>query len=109
MSACLTLLVLVACTAAGPPAAPQDRDAWLAEDKLRHFAVSAAATTLGYGTARFALDHDTARAAAGGVAFGLGIAKEMWDVRRGGPFSLKDLAWDAAGVGLGLLLVRGLR
>lgn len=90
------------------PAAPTE-DRWLAEDKLQHFALSFAATQMGYGGARFALDREPAVAVAATVAVGLGLAKEVRDVRAGGPFSLKDLAWDAAGVALGVLFVRRVR
>lgn len=81
-------------------------DRWLAEDKVRHFAASFAATGMAYGGARFALDRRSARTAAVGVALALGLAKELADARAGGPFSLKDLVWDAAGVALGMLLVQ---
>jgi hypothetical protein len=38
-----------------------------------------------------------------------GIAKELFDRRAGGPFSLRDLAADAVGAGAGWLLIRELR
>ena len=108
MNTCLLALALVlGCPAPEAPRVPED--AWLAEDKLQHFTVSAAATAMGYGGARFVLDADEALVTAGAVALGLGIAKELVDVRRGGPFSLKDLVWDAAGVALGLTLANGIR
>ena len=90
-----------------PPAVAED--AWLAEDKLRHFTLSFAATQLAYGGARVLLQPDAATAAAATAAFGLGIAKEIRDRRRGGPFSWRDLVWDAAGVLLGVALVRQIR
>lgn len=105
MNACLLVLGMAVACAGEPPA----RDAWFAEDKLRHFTVSAAATTVGYGGARFLLDAEPAAVTAGSIALGLGIAKELMDVRAGGPFSLKDLIWDAAGVALGLTLANGIR
>ena len=109
MSACLVLMgVLLGCSGGGPGAVQEPADAWFAEEKLQHFTVSAAATTMGYGAVRLALDRDEARAAAAATAFALGIAKEVADLRRGGPFSLKDLVWDAAGVGLGLALIHGI-
>lgn len=87
----------------------QPADRWLAEDKLQHFTLSFAATQLAYGGARFALEPETAVAVAASGALGLGIAKELRDVRAGGPFSLKDLAWDAAGIALGVAFVRRIR
>ncbi|HUE76656.1 MAG TPA: hypothetical protein VMM83_01825 [Longimicrobiales bacterium] len=81
----------------------------MAEDKLQHFTLSFAATALGYGTARLALDPGPARTAAAGVALAAGVAKEIADVRAGTFFSFKDLAWDAAGVALGLTLANQIR
>lgn len=88
------------------PVAP---DRWLAEDKLRHFFLSFAATGIGYGAARTALERDTARPAAVGAALASGLWKEWRDRRAGGPFSAKDLVWDALGVALGALLVSEIR
>jgi uncharacterized protein YfiM (DUF2279 family) len=124
MTACLIVLgLLVHCGStsrapvAGPPPGPVARpvaaaaaaDRWVAEDKLQHFAASFAATSMTYGGARSLLDRRAARVAAGSVALALGVAKEIADARRGGPFSLKDMAWDAAGVALGLALARSVR
>ncbi|HUG42142.1 MAG TPA: hypothetical protein VMM12_16860 [Longimicrobiales bacterium] len=101
MNACLFLMaVLVGCTG-GPPSSGA-RDPWLAEDKLQHFSLSFGATAMGYGGARFLLEPDAALVTAGATALGLGIAKELMDVRSGAWFSVKDLVWDAAGVALGL-------
>lgn len=104
----MVLGIIVGCSGGGPvDVAPPDP--WLAEDKIQHFTVSAAATTIGYGGASLALERDAALVAAGATALGLGVAKEVWDVRAGGPFSLKDLVWDAAGVALALTLVNRIR
>ncbi|MGH7481178.1 MAG: hypothetical protein ACRELV_03415, partial [Longimicrobiales bacterium] len=85
-------------------------DDWLAEDKLKHLTVSFGATTFGYGAATLAgLDHDAGVAAAIGIAAALGVAKELRDRRSGGPFSVRDLVWDAAGIAAGFLLVDATR
>lgn len=109
----LVLALFAACgtpavaRAAAAPAVPREvapaavEDRWLAEDKLRHFALSFAATGMAYGSGRLALEPDRARSAAAGLALLLGLGKELADAGRGDPFSLKDLAWDAAGVALG--------
>ena len=108
MNACLVLLgIIIGCSDA-PDARVAAPDPWLAEDKIQHFTLSAAATTIGYGGARLALEPEGALVAAGATALGLGLAKELKDVRGGGPFSLKDLVWDAAGVALALTLVSGI-
>lgn len=95
---------IVGCSGPGADAVAA-RDPWLAEDKIQHFTLSAAATTLGYGAASVTLEPDAALLASGVTALGLGVAKEVRDVRAGRWFSLKDLVWDAAGVALALTIV----
>lgn len=111
MSPCLLILGLTAGCGTPPtpppvqvPATVEDR--WLAEDKLQHFAMSFAVTGMAYGAGRAVLEPDPARSAALGLALVLGLGKELADVRRGDGFSLKDLAWDAAGVALGIIFVQ---
>ncbi|MGK7313593.1 MAG: hypothetical protein ACN0LA_15370 [Candidatus Longimicrobiales bacterium M2_2A_002] len=96
-----------AATASATVASRGDR--WIAEDKVRHFALSFAATSMAYGGARLGLDPGPGRRAAAGLALLLGVGKELVDLRNGGRFSLKDLAWDAAGVALGSLLAQQIR
>lgn len=74
------------------------------EDKLKHFFMSFAITSVGYGVARLALDHGPAvvAAIAGGAVAGIG--KEAYDTRTGGDASVGDLAWDALGIGAGTAL-----
>lgn len=86
--------------------APHAPDRWLAEDKLKHFTLSFAAAQMSYGGARIVLDRDAALPTAAGTALLLGLAKEVRDVHAGGRFSLKDLAWDAAGVALAVAFAR---
>lgn len=110
MSACLVVFgLLLGCAGDAPVASAPQEDLWLAEDKIRHFTVSTAATTMGYGAARIALDRDEALLAATATALALGVGKEVVDLRRGGPFSLKDLVWDAAGIAVGVALVHRIR
>lgn len=109
MSACLVLLgMLVGCAApsAAPGLAPPTEDRWVAEDKVQHFAMSFATTGMAYGGGRLVLDAEPARIAAASLAVTLGVGKELVDARSGGPFSLKDLVWDAAGVALGYILAQ---
>jgi len=85
------------------PAATSDD--WFAEDKLRHFFLSLAATGLGYGAARtLGLGHRPAAVVAGATAAGAGVWKELDDHRAGRRFSPKDLAWDGLGILAGILL-----
>lgn len=85
-------------------------DAWIAEDKARHLFASLAITAVSFGLAT-ALDVEwpDAGLAAGAVAGVAGLGKEVRDYRRGRPFSVKDLAWDAAGIGAGLVLASAAR
>lgn len=113
MTGCALALVLLMGCAPVPdtvplnPAPPQPAaDRWLAEDKLRHFSLSFAATQMTYGGARMLTDRDPAVPLAAGTALLLGVAKEVRDARAGGAFSLKDLVWDAAGVALSVAFIR---
>lgn len=92
-----------------PPSAAVDTvstaDRWFAEDKLQHFFLSFAATSMAYGAARtVGMEGAPAQIAAVAVAGAAGIWKEWRDHRVGGPFSAKDLAWDALGIGAGVVL-----
>lgn len=102
MNTCLLALALALGCADTP-------DRWLAEDKLRHFALSFAATEMTYGGARVIVDHDAAAATAVATALALGLAKELRDRNAGQHFSLKDLAWNVGGVALGFVLIRNIR
>ena len=116
MSVCLVLIgVTLACRAPGPErptrieTAAAPADVWVAEDKLRHLGVSFAVTTMGYAGARVAMDRAPSRIAAGAVAGAVATGKEWWDLRDYGLFSVKDLAWDAVGIALGLALANQIR
>ena len=87
-----------------PPAPPAD--AWWGEDKVQHFVASAAVTTMAYGAARVPLDSDEAIVAAIGTAALAGLWKEWRDLRSGGPFSFRDLVYDALGIAVGYVWIR---
>ena len=77
-----------------PPAPPPEVRAWqtgaLAPDRLQHASLAfSAGLAAGIATRE--------PAAAAGFAFGLGIGKELLDVRRGGRFDWGDLLADAVG------------
>ncbi len=117
MSACLVVLgALIGCLPGGGPPLPahgpalraDPADRWVAEDKLQHLAASFAATSMGYGASRALAEPGPARIAAGAGAAALGLAKEIVDARAGGPFSFRDLVWDAAGIALGLTLAHAI-
>ncbi len=84
--------------------APGDR--WLAVDKYRHLTASALLMGLSYNLARCEGRQKRHPAIVIGCSFSLslGIAKEAWDAHRAGNYaSLKDLAADIIGIGLGIL------
>lgn len=99
----MNLCLFLACMALGraPGLAPKPADRWFAEDKLKHFAASFVLTSLAGGAARAAgLEHGASVAVGAGVGMGLGVLKEARDLRDpNATASLRDLAWDAAGVG----------
>ena len=88
--------------------APEHRggDRWLAPDKLQHFFTSAFVQSLSYGVLRRAgVDNGNALAGASVITLGAGVGKEVFDRRVRGEFSLRDLAWDAAGAGSASVLL----
>ena len=84
------------------------RDTWFGPDKLQHFFTSAFVQSLGYGVLRRAgADQGPAITGASIATAIVGVGKEVRDRRTQGEFSVRDLAWDAAGAGsASLLLVR---
>ena len=92
--------------------APQHSgDSWFGSDKLQHFFTSAFVQSLGYGVLRRAgAENSPAIAGASVVTAIVGVGKEVRDRRTKGDFSVRDLAWDAAGAGsASVLLVRTVR
>ncbi len=80
-------------------------DSWIAEDKARHLVASFTLTAFAFaGANALGVDWPGSGAAAGSIAFGGGVAKELRDGARGRAFSPRDLAWDVLGVGAALLL-----
>lgn len=94
----LSSLVLCLCLSVGaaPPA-----DSWVGEDKLKHFLASFVVTSLSAGGARAAgLDPGASVWVGAGVGAGVGAWKELRDARLpDATFSLRDAAWDLAGIG----------
>ncbi|QSQ13719.1 hypothetical protein JY572_36220 [Myxococcus landrumensis] len=78
-------------------------DDWLGPDKPKHFAACFALAGVGYGAGALLFESPEARLWSGaGLSLGVGVGKELYDLGRGTRFSLKDLAWDAAGAATGL-------
>jgi uncharacterized protein YfiM (DUF2279 family) len=93
----------------GSPARPAD--GWFGPDKVQHLFMSAFVQSASYGSLRGAgLSHGAALAGATATTATVGIGKELRDRRVTGVFSVRDLAWDAAGAGgMTLLLARTAR
>jgi len=83
------------------------RDSWFGADKVKHFLMSAFIESLTFSGLQAAGAHRNASfAGAIGVTAVFGLGKEAHDKRRGEPFSLHDIAWDAAGGGSAFLMLR---
>jgi putative lipoprotein len=90
---------------AGSADAQVDPDPWFAPDKALHCSVSAGIAGGGYGGAALFTEDRRLRIAIGaGLALTAGIGKELADLAGLGHPSWRDLAWDVAGTGIGLIL-----
>ncbi|MCP3057944.1 hypothetical protein LXT21_04050 [Myxococcus sp. K38C18041901] len=86
-----------------PVASAASGDDWLGPDKPKHFAACFVLAGVGYGAGALLFEPPEARFWTGaGLAMGVGVGKELYDLGRGTTFSFKDLAWDAAGTATGL-------
>lgn len=73
-------------------------DSWFGIDKLKHFFLSAFATSVSFSALQAAgANRNTAMAGAIGASTALGISRELYNLRTTRAFSLKDLTWDAIG------------
>ena len=90
----------------GPPALTGDH--WFAGDKVQHFFSSAFVQGMSYGVLRTSgLSHGASLAGASITTATVGVGKEVHDRGVTGQFSIRDLAWDAAGAAAAtVLLVR---
>jgi uncharacterized protein YfiM (DUF2279 family) len=89
------------------PQRPADR--WVAEDKLKHFALSYTVTAFAFAGALNVFDTDASRTTAVVAGITAGVLKELYDRAHAKPFSGRDLIWDVAGVALGYIVVRQVR
>lgn len=82
-------------------------DAWFGADKFRHAGACTAIQLMGYGILRAAgAGRTTAFLGASAVTIAAAVGKEVWDARKGGRASGRDLAWDGVGMVLGSGLAR---
>src|ERR1041384_7369360 len=82
-------------------------DRWFSTDKAKHFFMAAFSQSASYsGLRALRLSHEGALTGAPGIAAAVSVGKEVHDKKSGQIFSLKDLTWDAAGMGAATLVVR---
>jgi uncharacterized protein YfiM (DUF2279 family) len=75
-------------------------DSWFGIDKLKHFFLSAFATSVSFSALQAAgANRNTAMAGAIGASAVLGISRELYNLRTTKVFSFRDLTWDAIGTG----------
>lgn len=84
-------------------------DGWFGRDKAKHFLVSAFVHSLAYSATRAAGSRQSAQVTGAAAVTVTGVIKELADRRAGRPFSVKDLAWDAAGGAASAALLNGAR
>ncbi len=84
-------------------------DSWLSADKVKHFFMSAFVQSVSYSALRTArVSHDGALVGASALTLAVGVGKEIRDdrdARSEERFSVRDLAWDAAGAGAAAVLL----
>jgi uncharacterized protein YfiM (DUF2279 family) len=76
-----------------------DGDRWFAPDKAKHFFAAAFVQTVSFsGLRTIGVSRDGSLVGATIATSAVSVGKELWDRTHGGDPSLKDLAWDAAGL-----------
>jgi uncharacterized protein YfiM (DUF2279 family) len=86
----------------------QAHSPWPAKDAWQHLGASAGLAAGGYGLSSLVFEDRSARLlTGGGLALGLGTAKELYDLWGPGVADWRDMGWNVAGTGLGLLLAWG--
>lgn len=104
-AALIVLLVLAPVAASAQSSKP--RDSWFGVDKIKHFFMSAFIESVTFsGLQAVGANRNTAFAGAVSATAGFAVAKELYDRKHTGLFSYRDLVWDTAGAGAGLLVLR---
>jgi uncharacterized protein YfiM (DUF2279 family) len=79
-------------------AAASPADPWFSADKIKHFFLSAFATSISFSALQAAgANRRTAMTGAIGASLALGVARELHNRRTTQLFSLKDLTWGVMG------------
>ena len=89
--------MILALSAAALLALPP-KDGWFGADKVKHFFMSALVQSATFSAARaVGASHASAQIIGGATTGIVGLGREFHDRRQGRIFSVRDLAWDAAG------------
>ena len=82
-------------------------DRWFGADKMKHFFMAVFVQNMAYSAVRASgASHGASLTAATGITAGVSIGKELWDAKRGGVASGRDLLWDAAGAAAATTLLQ---
>jgi len=81
----------------------QTTDKWFSQDKFLHFYACASIVGLSYHTLVCRLKRDEKEGKIYSISFTalVGLGKEVYDKKKKGHFSWKDLCWDGAGLAIG--------
>jgi uncharacterized protein YfiM (DUF2279 family) len=89
---------------------PFGLERWFGADKVKHFLMSALIQSATFSVGRgVGLHKDASQIAGGAAVLSLGLWKEIQDKRASKPFSVEDLAADAAGGFAAASLLNGTR
>lgn len=93
--------------AAQPAGGQVPADHWIGVDKVKHFFTSALIQSLAYSVTQVTTrgPRSSLLLSATLASTAAGIGKEVYDRRSYGHFSVRDLAWDAAGAGTATLML----
>jgi putative lipoprotein len=82
-------------------------DPWFGTDKMKHFFLSAFIQSLSYSVIQVTTrgSRSSLLLSASAASAAVGIGKEIHDSRVKGEFSVRDLTWDAAGIGTASLML----
>ena len=99
--------VLLLMLTPGAAHAQSRTDAWFGPDKVKHFFTSALIQSLAYSVGQVTTrgSRSSLLLSASVASAAVGIGKEMHDHASYGLFSVRDIAWDAAGVGTASLML----
>jgi uncharacterized protein YfiM (DUF2279 family) len=100
---------MIAALALAAAVAADSGDSWIGRDKVKHFLVSAFVHGVAFSAARTISGRRPAQVAGAAAVVTTGLLKEMSDRRAGRSFSVRDLAWNAAGGAASASLLNGAR